>query len=147
MSDQPAHTAETDPVNDEENVLRRVLKEFYKPELPMPVMGEAFRPTKKDTKGLSLFRSGFIDPRTIAETGKNIKGYCVAELNVRAIREKEMTVEPDALDRNDPDYLPGHVAIPQINSIGYANADTKKRMKELSVELARIASKKIVYGS
>lgn len=149
MSDHPAHTAETDPVNDEESILRRILKdpEYYKPALPMSVTGEAFRPNKNDTKGLSLYRCAFVAACTVAEKGKNKKGYAVAELSVRAIREKEMMVEPDALDRNDPDYLPGHVAIPQINIIGYANADTKKKMKELSVELALIASKKIVYGA
>ncbi len=142
---------ENSPVSTEERILRRVLndEEYYDPSSEiLPVTPEAFRPTKWDLTGISVFRRLFIEPQDAANGGTNIKGYYVAQLLAGEIIDGGMTVEPDPIDGEDPSYLPGHTAIPEINYIDFkdkTNKEKKDKIKELQLELAILASKDIVY--
>jgi hypothetical protein len=50
------------PVDDSESVYRRVHRNFYQANLPIPIQPAAFRPNPNDTTGLSVFRAGFVHP-------------------------------------------------------------------------------------
>lgn len=129
-----------DPVKDEESVLRRIHSIYYNPGSNIPVQPEAFRPTERDEDGLSVFRERFISPaQVLADVAENKRGlYLIARLAVRDLHALHLTVIP--APRSD---LAGHAVIPELNWDSYQKE--KRRLKELQVELARLASQAIVH--
>ena len=130
-------TDETDPVEAEEYVLRRILNkaDYIDPALKMPVSRLAFGPTKKDTTGISLFRSLFALPKEVADTGTNSAGYWVAELPVAAVFNLKLTVNPSPR----PTGPGGHCLIPEIRT------DTQKQTRADQLKLAELASARLVF--
>lgn len=133
---------ETDPVSDDEYVYRRVLKQYYNdiPSWPGDRVDRlAFRPTDKDTEGLSVYRAPFVQPAELDIDSEGCPGrYYVARIPVRALREIGLSVEP-----NPADGPQGHSLIPEIRT-GLKGKD-KESSKEKQVALARLASEFIVY--
>lgn len=147
MGENQGELDESVPVGDDENVLRRILKDpqYYDPSLPMPVTRAAFIPSKRDTTGISLFRSRFTSPQAVATSANNPKGCHVAQLRVLDLRENKVNIVPKPTPKDDPSYIPGHAEIPEINRVDYeADAVKKQTIKDLALVLAGLASGSIV---
>jgi hypothetical protein len=132
---------EHQPVDASEFVYRRIHRVYYQADLPMPIQPAAFRPTKSDDTGLSVFRAGFLQPvDTLVNIEASKRGdYYVARLAVADLPRLGLIVVPDP-GRNGP---PGHAVIPELSEPAY-RAD-KQRLKIIQVELARLASLAIVH--
>lgn len=132
---------EHQPVDASEFVYRRIPRAYYKSGLPIPIHPAAFRPNKNDTTGISVFRAAFVQP---ADSVTNIdaskrNNYYVARIAVQDLRRLGLTVEPDP----DPYGPPGHAIIPELSYQIY-QAD-KQRLKQIQLELAKLASAAIVH--
>lgn len=133
---------ENQPVEDDEGVYRRIHRMYYQLGLPIPIQPASFRPNENDTTGISVFRERFGEP---ADTLSSVdvekrKDYYLARLAVRDLRRLGLSVVPEP-DRNGPR---GHAVIPELSCKAY-HAD-KQRMKQLLLELAKLASAAIVYS-
>jgi hypothetical protein len=132
---------EHQPVDEREFVYRRIHRAYYQAGLPIPIQPAAFRPNQNDISGLSLFRAAFVQPAdTLAsiEASKRIN-YYVARIAVQDLDRLGLTVVPDP----DPDGPLGHAIIPELSGQAY-QAD-KQRLKQIQVELAKLASAAIVH--
>ena len=125
---------ERDEVTVDEDVLRRIHVR-YKEHAGLPVSPAAFRPTDKDTDGISVYRALFASPTEIASP----KHY-VCELRVRELHQLELSVEP----RPTPHPPRGHSVVPEINVVDYRGTEPKKRLKLITDALAQLADKAIV---
>lgn len=127
------------PVEIGEIVLRLIHQVYYNASLPLPVQPEAFRPTQRDTAGLSVFRERFI---TIRDVMLGIPAqkrglYRVARLPVAALATLGLTVQADPISER-----PGHALIIELNC---ANYESDKRLwKVVQLQLAQLASNNIV---
>lgn len=132
---------EHQPVDASEFVYRRIPRNYYQAGLPIPIHPAAFRPNQNDTTGLSVFRAAFVQPvdtlRNIDASKRN--NYYVTRLAVQELHRLGLTVAPEP----DPDGLPGHAIIPELSWPAY-QAD-KQRLKQVQVELAKLASAAIVH--
>jgi hypothetical protein len=70
--------------------------------------------------------------------GRDPGNYCVVRLSLSELERLELTVVRD----ESPDAPPGHAFIPQITPAAYKR--DKQRLKELTLELARLATENIV---
>ena len=132
---------EHSPVTDSEFVYRRIHRSYYQAGLPIALHPAAFRPNQNDTSGISVFRAAFLqaaDTLTSIEASKRDQ-YYVARLAVTELRRVGLTVAPDP----DPNGPPGHAVIPELNWQAY-RAD-KQRLKQIQLELAKLASAAIVH--
>jgi hypothetical protein len=78
---------EHQPVEESEFVYRRIPEKYYDPDVPVPIPALAFRPSQRDTTGISVFRARFLTPaQTLAgvEASKR-NAYYVARLAVSAL--------------------------------------------------------------
>jgi hypothetical protein len=135
---------ELQPVGGDEFVLRRIPASFFTPGLPVPVQLLAFRPTERDTDGLSVFRERFTqhpaDILCVVEESK--RGlYYVARLAVRDLSLLSLTVVPMPVPG-----LPGHAVIPELSWPNYQNKQNKVRLKDVQLQLAILAGRGIVHG-
>jgi hypothetical protein len=133
---------ERQPVTEEEFVYRRIHRNFYQAGLLVPVQPEAFRPTRSDTSGISVFRTSFVQPEEILadiDSSKRLD-YHVARLAVRDLLRLVLTVVPDPVLTGPA----GHAIIPELSKLAY-QAD-KQRLKEIQLQLAKLASADIVYS-
>lgn len=131
---------EYQPVDPSEHIFRRLHRTYYQAGLPIAVQFTAFRPTANDATGLSVFRAGFLGPAdTLAnvEPGKR-NDYYIARIAVQDLLQLGLTVVPEPA----PTGPPGHAVIPELSWQAY-QAD-KQRLKQILVELARLASAAIV---
>ncbi len=80
-----------DPVDDAEILYRRILPAHFPQPSPHP-SPKAFRPTKADTTGLSLFRAKHMSSEEVAAEGRG-KSYYVAAVRAGDIRRSGMTLE------------------------------------------------------
>jgi hypothetical protein len=132
---------ENQPVDASEFVYRRIHRTYYQAGLPIPIQPAAFRPNPNDTTGLSVFRSALVQP---ADTLANIEfgkrnNYYVARLAVEDLHRLGLSVEPEP----DPDGPLGHAIIPELSWEAYQS--DKQRLKQVQVELAKLASAAIVH--
>ena len=132
---------EQEPIQDDEFVYRRIHRNFYDASIPTCIRREAFRPSHNDDTGLSVFRAAFVQP---ADTLANIDAskqndYYVSRIAVQDLHRLGLTVVPEP----DPDGPPGHATIPELSWQAY-QAD-KQRLKQVQVELAKLASTAIVH--
>src|SRR5690349_16137699 len=127
------------PVADDEFVLRRIHRNYYQADLPMPVTVAAFRPNENDTTGLSVFRDRCVQPADVLANldADKKKNYYVARIPVSALRQLGLTILPEP-DANGP---AGHAVIPELSHAAY-HAD-KKRSREIQLGLAKLASQNI----
>src|SRR3954465_15675137 len=101
------------PVDDDEYVLRLIHPVYYKASLPLPIQPEAFRPTARDTTGLSVFRLRFATPQdallVVVEAKRPL--YYVSRLSVRDLLRLGLRVTPDPIA-----VAPGHALMPELNT-------------------------------
>ncbi|HXG08676.1 MAG TPA: hypothetical protein VNK04_02710 [Gemmataceae bacterium] len=133
--------AETDPITDDEFLLRRVrIERFRTDQIPI-ISPNAFEPRIQgrdpDTDGISFYRAAclnepdeilaLLDPQRWRENG-------IVRLSVSFLKSLNLSVvsKPDA-------RVNGHVVIPELNSRDY-QAD-KARFKPIMLKLAEEASK------
>jgi len=99
-----------EPVADHELLYRRIpaASGFYDPQVDPNPSSLAFRPTKNDKSGLSLWRAEY---KSIEESGRGREGkrYFVAVLRAGDLRRLGMEVLPAPLE-NDP----GHCEIVEL---------------------------------
>jgi hypothetical protein len=136
MSDQ------SQPVEESEFILRRIHRQHYQEGADIPVLASGFRPTQQDTTGISVFRERFLAQTVdaLASLAPEKQGnYFLARLAVEDLRKLDLTVVPD------PDYAgpPGHAVIPELSWQAYQQE--KARLKEVHLELAKLASSAIVH--
>jgi hypothetical protein len=75
---------EAEPVSEDEFVFRRILKDYVDEALESPVLAAAFRPTDKDTDGISFYREACgATPEAIVASAPG--RYYVARLSVAEI--------------------------------------------------------------
>jgi len=88
-----------------------------------------------------VFRRLFSTPEEIAASGTNTRGYGVASLRHRDILGLGLSVIPNP----QVGQPKGHSLIPEINVEDYKK--DYERLKNLTSDLAKLASKRIVYPS
>jgi hypothetical protein len=94
-----------EPIDDDEVVYRRALPYWYQD----GVLADAtFRPTERDTDGLSLWRARHVSVEEAAR-GRGPE-YYVAAVSVRDIRALGIEIVPDA-----PSGVRGHCIVPALN--------------------------------
>ena len=132
---------EHQPVEDSEFVYRRIPRIYYQAGLPMPIHPAAFRPNSNDSSGLSVFRAAFVKPTDTLTTIDSSKrnNYYVARIAVQDLHRLGLAVVPEP----DPNGPLGHAIIPELSWQAY-QAD-KRRLKQVQVELAKLASAAIVH--
>jgi hypothetical protein len=131
---------ELQPIEDSEFVYRRIPQKYYDPDLPVPIPAVAFRPNPIDTTGISMFRARFLTPaETLAGVDASKRNTYVAGLAVSDLTRLGLTVIPEP----DPKGPPGHSVIPELSWKAY-QAD-KQRLKDIQLELAKLASGGIVH--
>jgi len=133
---------ELKPVEDDEFVLRRVPGSFVRLDLPDPIQPTAFRPHEKnDTDGLSVYRACYVKDVSdvLHAVPPERRGmFFVIQLRVSNLKALGLNVVPSP----EEDDIPGHCVIPELSWPSYqAN---KERMKEVQVELAKLADQNIV---
>jgi hypothetical protein len=126
-------------IGPDETVLRRIHKNHCSADLPRVVYLAAFRPSREDTNGLSVFLEAHTTAAEIAASGRKPGEYFVARLSVRALRQLGLTVVPD----DAPGAPAGHALIPELRLSEYER--DKQRLKDVLLDLARLASQAIVH--
>jgi hypothetical protein len=131
-------TASANPVRPDEFVLRHIHKNHCSADVPRIVHLAAFRPSREDATGLSVFREAYLSAAQVAALGRKTGEYVVVRLSVEALARLGLTVVPD----DEPNSPPGHAVIPQLNVAEYER--DKQRLKDILLELARQATQAIV---
>lgn len=124
-------------------LLRRIHRDHFKSGQPLEVAPTAFRPSKSDTDGLSVSFEAEISALDLAELARQgAENYGVVRLSLSEIEKLQLTVIRD--DSEDADA--GDALIPEINANAYyrSTRESKRRLKELGLELARLANDNIV---
>ncbi len=132
--------AETDPITDDEWLLRRVrVEQFRTDKLPI-ISPNAFEPRIKgrdlDTDGISLYRAACLaDPSealaTVAADHRHENG--IVRIPVSWLRSLGLTVKSKSDSR-----IKGHVVIPELNAADYKS--DKARFTFIKEQLAIAAS-------
>jgi hypothetical protein len=133
---------ELEPLEDSESILRRVHKSYIHFDQPISVDPVAFRPSSQDDDGISIVRESCIsDPAEILKklSPEKQQDYYVVRVAVRAIKALGLSI----VSTPDPDDVPGHSIIPELSLSGYKK--NKSRMKDVQLELAKLASTAIVH--
>jgi hypothetical protein len=127
---------ESCPIEDDEWLYRRIFIDHVEPQ---PVSHRAFEPRVSgrdpDTTGISLYRADCLtDPSSlleqIPEDKRHLRG--IVRIKVSDVRRLGLTIVPEK------DQTPGHVVIPELNSIVHAH-DKNELIGKMS-DLARFAS-------
>jgi hypothetical protein len=127
------------PVPDEEFVLRRIHKNHVDPGPPLAVGLAAFRPTRDDTEGLSVYRVKHVSPADVDASGRKPGEYYVARLSVHRLRRLALSVIED----EQPHGPAGHALIPELSLSAYLQ--DKQKSRELQMRLAELAGQDIVF--
>lgn len=128
-----------EPIGPGEFVLRRVHRNHCSTDLPRVVHLAAFRPSRQDTLGLSVFREKYASAAEVAASGRKPSEYYVVRLAVRSLHELDLTVVPDT----DPAAPLGHALIPELTYSEYER--DKQRLKDVLLRLASQASRAIIH--
>lgn len=112
------------PLSDDEVLYRRIPLDFYDRESSNPPYRDSFRPSPRDTNGLSLFRAKHHAPRDIAPSTR--KPYWLICVTVASLRAAGLSPVPK------PTHVhTGHVEIPELT---FANRKDKTS-EELQLKL------------
>jgi len=133
--------AETDPITDDEWLLRRVRVEKFRTEKVPLISPNAFEPRVKgrdpDSDGISLYREACLtDVSEVLATIDTARWseYGIVRVPVSLIKSMRLSVQSTPDDR-----IKGHVVIPELNAGEYeAN---KARFTAIKEKLATEASK------
>ena len=131
--------AETDPVSDDEWLIRLVWEDRVTDRVPL-ISPNAFEPRKGEVGGISLYRRACLsDPAEalLPIAAEKRDRYAIVSLPVALLRELGLDVTPDP--RSD---VPGHVVVPGINYTDY-KAD-KARSTPIKLRLAEVSSANII---
>ena len=120
---------ESDPISEDELLVRRVRGERFRSEKVPFVSPSAFEPRTSgdfpDVDGISLYRLDCLESvldalRTISDDMKRQQTGVVSiqVLEVRSIRSMQLTVAESYEDELKPDRIAGHVVIPVENQMG-----------------------------
>ncbi len=135
-------TPESDPVSQDEFILRLVWHAFYLDGDPMPVKPRAFYPRADESTGISVFRAACVGPPAdilmVLPKAENRPLYVIAALAVSDLKQMGLTVTPDPIPA-----VPGHAVLTELNAAAWA-AD-QYAWKAVADELARLASGGIVH--
>lgn len=132
--------AESDPITDDEWLLRRVRIERFRTDKTPITSPNAFEPRTTgrdvDHDGISLYRSACLSSaeeilNTIPEDKRHL--YAIVRIPVSLLRELGLTVETRADDR-----INGHVVIPELNAQAYS--ENKGSFAALKYRIAEVAS-------
>lgn len=106
-----------EPIEDDELLYRRVPEHppFYDPATDPKPTPQAFRPHRKDTAGLSVYRAKYKTPEQVAVNPRG-KRYYVAVLRAGDLRDGGIEVVPRPESED-----PGHAVLPQLT---YENRQT-----------------------
>jgi len=134
---------ETDPITDDEWLLRRVRVERFRTDKTPVISPNAFEPRlpgpkvrDPDTEGISLYREDCLTSRedilaTVAEDKR--RDFGIVRVPVALLQALNLTVE----FRQDS-RIPGHVVIPELNATAYAAG--KATFTPTLLRLAEVAS-------
>ncbi len=131
---------ESEPISDDEYLLRRVHRDRFRSDRAPVVSPNAFEPRIKgrdpDADGISLFREACVAAATdilatIPEEKRN--EYAIVRVPVTLFKDLGLTARPVPDDR-----VLGHVVIPELNAADY-DAD-KTRFTPVKLALATAAS-------
>jgi len=125
-------------IGPEEFILRRIHKSHADPNQPLAILPVGFRPTKEDLAGLSVYRRAMVSPAEVDRAGRKPGEYYVAALSVKTLSNLNLTVIPDEQEGSPP----GHALIPELCFSAYQ--ENKDRLKDVQIELARLASQAIL---
>jgi hypothetical protein len=132
---------ETDPITDDEWVLRRVRVERFRTDQAPALSPNAFEPRVKgrdpDTDGISLYRAACLsDPSDVLATVDPDRRheYGIVRIQVCTLRSLGLSVHTARDER-----VKGHVVIPELNAPDYAVH--KARFTPLKEALAAEAGK------
>jgi hypothetical protein len=137
---------ETDPITDDEYLLRLVWHDRFTAKVPV-ISPTAFEPRVKgdhpDTDGLSMFREACLTAPSdalavIAEDKRARNG--IVRIPVVRLTELGLTVRPSPIDA-----VPGHVVIAELNSVAFGDKSNKEFFTRTQLRLAEIASENIVH--
>jgi hypothetical protein len=117
-------------------VFRLIPKAWYKADRPIPFEWLAFKPNDDDDDGVSVYRAELITPGQLDALGRKPGTYYVARLSVQALRSLNLSIVSTA------GPLPGHAVIPELRRAAYEV--NKQALKELMLELAKLASQDLV---
>jgi hypothetical protein len=129
------------PISDDEFLFRRIPKStgWYKPGQSPPVNMLAFNPTDDDKTGLSLERAKsdqhpeFMSVAEMVAQGRSPKGYVVAVLSMRTLRENGIRVVPRTECAG-----PGHVELPDLNAANRKSDQAMAMKRALSLAVIRV---------
>jgi hypothetical protein len=132
--------AETDPIADDEWLLRRVrIEKFRTNKVPM-ISPNAFEPRIKgrdpDTDGISFYRAAcLVDPSEVLATiaPERRHEYGIVRISVSLLKSLQLSVQSKPDDR-----IRGHVVVPELNSADYES--DKSRFTLIKERLAAQAS-------
>lgn len=132
--------AETDPITDDEWLLRRVYKDRFRTDKVPILSPNAFEPRIKgrdpDTDGISLYRQACLaDPTEVLAqiAPERWHEYAIARIAVASLHSLQLTV------KSKPEGpIKGHVVIPELNSVDYVA--NKGRFIPIKERLAVLAS-------
>src|SRR5438128_668080 len=131
---------ELEPVDDSEFVYRRIHPQFFDPALAVAVQLEAFRPSRNDNTGLSVFRARFARPEDcLPSDPAKAAGYFMARLAVADLRNHGLTVQPEPV----PAGPPGHAVIPELSWASYDG--DRAHWRPILLALAKLASNDVVH--
>ena len=104
----------------------------------------AFEPNKKrDTDGMSFFRLDFTTPKEVALSNLHALGARVARITVQQLCGLQLDVQCDP----DENQLPGHVIVPGMKFVANRTKAEKRRIADLSQQLAQFATQNRVYSA
>jgi hypothetical protein len=132
--------AETDPIADDEWLLRRVrIEQFRTNKVPI-ISPNAFEPRIKgrdpDTDGIRFYRAACLeDPSEVLATidPKRWHEYGIVRISVSLLKSLQLSVRSKPDDR-----IRGHVVVPELNSVDYES--DKSRFTWIKARLADHAS-------
>ena len=131
---------ESDPIADDEWLLRRVRIDQFRTEVFPQISPNAFEPRIKgrdpDVDGISLYQAACLaDPADIlaAVSPDRIREYGIVRVPVNLLKSLHLSVE----SRPNLQIL-GHVVIPELNSVDYAA--NKVTFTPIKMQLAAAAS-------
>jgi hypothetical protein len=133
---------ETDPIGDEEWLLRLVWEDRFVARQP-PISPNAFEPRdgrSPDIDGVSLFREACVNDPTdiLAVVAPDKQGrYGIVKVPVNMLAGLGLTVRPSKIPE-----VPGHVVLPELNITAY-KAD-EASFTPIKACLAKTASENIV---
>ncbi len=136
--------AETEPVSPDEWLLRLVWEDRFTEKVPV-ISPRTFRPKDgdhPDIDGLSLFREACVtDPADVLAVVAEDKRarYGIVRVPVSALDGLKLTVAASPIGT-----VPGHVVIPELNSIAFQDKAKKAFFVSTQLALAQLASGNIV---